>query len=263
MRPKIDSGRNEKYSGNSIGRFEVMKTTFPRYMDQVNLGLLWVVSIATIICTAPVNAQSDFSACGSLNNAYGPYDYRTDHDKLPIVLANHFTPEVEALIRGTTAARPGGDIDYTLRAIPNNHRALMAMMRLGEKERTPQPSGSRYTVECWFDRAIRFRPDDAIVRMIYSTYLNGKGNLAGAEAQLDIAANYANDNAFTHYNIGLHYFALKNYEKALIAAHKASNLGLTQTDLLDLLRSGGKWVEPSKLQAPPAAAASSRVQQTK
>jgi tetratricopeptide (TPR) repeat protein len=192
-------------------------------------------------------AQSGNAACGSLTNAYGPYDYRTDRDKLPIVLVNHFTPEVEALVRGKTGTRPGRDIDYTLRAIPNNHRALLAMMRLGEKEKTPQPSGSRYTIECWFERAVLFRPDDGIVRMIYSSYLNSKGRIPEANKQLEIATTYAKDSAFTHYNIGLHYFNLKNYDKALVQAHKAIELGFPQTILRDQLQSVGKWTEPEEL----------------
>ena len=193
----------------------------------------------------PALAQSANPVCGSLANGYGPYDSRTDLDKLPIVLGAHFTPEVEALIRGTTSNRPGGDIDYTLRAIPNNHRALLAMMRLGEKEKTPQPAGSRYSVECWLERAALFRPDDSIVRMIYSTYLNSKGRIPEAIRQLEIASSYAKDNGFTHYNIGLHYFDMKNYDRALVEAHKAIELGFPQPVLRDRLKSVGKWVEPA------------------
>lgn len=186
--------------------------------------------------------------CGPLRTAgqYGPYDYRTDVDKLPIVLGAHFTPEVEALVRGRASGKnPGGDIDYTLRSIPNNHRALIAMMRLGEKEKTTQPIGTRYPVECWFQRAIAFRADDAIVRMIYSSYLNSKSRLPEATAQLEAATALAKDNAFTHYNIGLHYFDLKNYDKALVQAHKAMALGFLQTGLKDQLEQVGKWSAPS------------------
>jgi len=214
------------------------------------LACLWIVFLAT----SSAFAQTSGAGCGSLANAYGPYDYRTDHDKLPLVTGAHFTEVVESLIRGTTSKRPGGDIDYTLRAIPNNHRALIAMMRLGEKEKTPQPIGSRYSIECWFDRAIRFRPDDSIVRMIYSTFLNKNGRIQEATAQLGIATSYAKDSAFTHYNIGLHYFDLKNYDKALAQAHKAIELGFVQTDLRDQLRSVGKWTEPAKHSAATGAA---------
>lgn len=121
------------------------------------------------------------------------------------------------------------------------------MMRLGEKEKTPQPSGSRYSIECWFERAVLFRPDDGIVRMIYSSYLNSKGRIPEATNQLEIATTYAKDSAFTHYNIGLHYFNLKNYDKALVQAHKAIELGFPQTILRDQLQSVGKWTEPAEL----------------
>ena len=115
-----------------------------------------------------LNAQErlgNMSACGPLNppGQYGPYDFRTDKDKLPVVVDHHFSPSVEYLIGGQTSIGPGGDIAFTLRAIPNHPNALMAMMKLGEREKANQPSGSTYTVECWFDRAIRFRSKDRIV----------------------------------------------------------------------------------------------------
>lgn len=198
-------------------------------------------------------AQSGNAACGSLSNAYGPYDYRTDRgEKLLLVDGAHFLPYVEALVRGKTSTRPGPDIDYTLRAFPNHHRALMAMMRLGEKEKTTQPSGSRYSIECWFERAVLFRPDDGVVHMIYSSYLNSKGRIPEANKQLEIATTYAKHNAFTHYNIGLHYFDMKNYGKALVQAHKAIELGFPQTNLRDQLQSVGKWTEPANAPATPA-----------
>lgn len=199
-------------------------------------------------------AQAADSSCGTLASPgqYGPYDFRTDRDKVQIVLINHFTPAVEALLP-TRLGPPGGDIDYTLRALPNYHRALIAMMRLGEKEKTPQPRGSTHSIDCWFQRAILFRPDDAVVRMIYSTYLNSRGRLPDANTQLEFSTAYAKDSAFTHYNIGLHYLALKNYDKALVQAHRAMALGWTQTELREELQRLGKWHEPADSPATPVA----------
>ena len=190
-----------------------------------------------------VLAQEEGSVCGPLQNGYGPYDYRTDHDKLPIVLGAHFTPLVEQLIRGTTGPI-GGDIDYTLRAIPNNPRALMSMMRLGEKEKTTQPSGSRYTVECWFDRAIRFRPDDSVVRMVYTMFLTKSNRKPEALRQLETVLALAKDNPLTYFNVGLLYLDIGESEKALVQAHKAMELGLPKTELRDKLQAIGKWQEP-------------------
>jgi tetratricopeptide (TPR) repeat protein len=212
---------------------------------------LWVA----FFTSSSAFAQAGSSNCGPLAASYGPFDYRTDREKLPIVTGAHFTETVESLVRGTTSRLPGSDIAYTLRAIPNHHRALIAMMRLGEKEQSPQPFGSTYSVECWFDRAIRFRPDDSIVRMIYSTYLNKNGRVPEATTQLEVATTYAKDSAFTHYNIGLHYFDLQNYDKALAQAHKAIGLGFIQTALRDKLQSVGKWTEPAEPPTTPEAPA--------
>lgn len=202
-----------------------------------------------IICLAmafwgfSASAQPDSSTCGSLKNGYGPYDYRVDHKQLPIVEEYHFTPEVEAVIRGKSGSL-GSDLDYTLRAFPNHHRALMAMVKLGEKLKASQAPGAQYSVECYFERAIRFRSDDAIARMIYATFLQKTRRDRDASAQLEVATTLAGDNAFTHYNIGLIYFDGKKYDEALVQAHRAYGLGISRPELREQLIAAGKWVEP-------------------
>lgn len=190
-------------------------------------------------------AQSNFSPCGSLDNPYGPFDYRLQKGKLSIVEQYHFTPNVENLVTGKSSTYVGGDLDYTLRASPNHHRALMAMMRLGEKQKTPQPQGLSYSVECYFERALRFRSDDSIARMIYATFLFKNKREAEAIKQLGLASESAGDNPFTHYNIGLIYLDLKKYDLALVQAHKTYGLGFVQPALREQLKKLGKWKEPS------------------
>ncbi len=191
-------------------------------------------------------AETSDYACGPLQNAYGPYDYRSDKDKLPIVVGAHFTPEVENLIKGTTG-QIGGDIDYTLRAIPNHPAALLAMVRLGVKEKTNMPRGARYTVECYLNRANRFRNDDSMVKMIYASYLakNGKGN--DALKYLNDAADLGEESANLYYNIGLIYLDLKQYDKSLENAHRAYKMGFPLPGLRDRLKKAGKWSEPKPI----------------
>lgn len=191
-----------------------------------------------------LQAEGNDFLCGSLQNAYGPYDYRFDKDKLSIVEVNHFTPEVANLISGTTG-RLGGDIGYTLRAFPNHPGALMSMVRLGEKEKTEKPSGSRYTVECWLYRAVRFRDNDATVKMIYATYLAKKGSNAEALKHLNEAVQLGEDSANLQYNIGLIYFSLGKFDEALTHAHLAYQEGFPLPGLRDKLKRAGKWREPS------------------
>ena len=77
-----------------------------------------LLTIFMLIASVSALAQSNASACGDLKTHYGPFDYRTDRDKLEIVEGAHFTPEVEALIRGKSSARLGQDLAYTLTHSP-------------------------------------------------------------------------------------------------------------------------------------------------
>lgn len=198
--------------------------------------------------------------CGTLK-PFG--DYLVDKDKVAMSEGFHFTPEVEALIRGKSTNVIGGDIDFMLRNYPNHHRALVAMMRLGEKVKSPQPPGAMYSVECYFVRALRFRPDDIVARMLYATYLTKNGRAADATAQLEVATKAAGDDPFPHYNIGLLYFDLKRYDRALVQAHKAIALGFPRDELRRRLETVGKWSEPTPsasgdASAPAASAASAQ-----
>lgn len=214
------------------------------------LPFLLVGLAVTFSINGTATAQASSSDCGPIDGARA-LDYREGKTRwLNEVESVHFTPLVENLIRGQTAAL-GGDIGYTLSHSPNHHRALIAMMRLGEKLKTPQPYGSEYSVECWFERALRFRPDDNVARQIYATYLIKNRREPEAIKQLEVATQAAGDNAFTHYNIGLIYFDIKKYDRALTQAHTAYDLGFGRPELRERLKSVGKWTEPVEPSAKP------------
>lgn len=191
-----------------------------------------------------------FEPCGSLQNAYGPFDYRTQRHKLEIVEAYHFDEGVESLQRGKSG-RLGGDIDYTLRASPNHPRALMAMTRLAQREKTEKPQSANYSVACYFDRAVRFAPDDATVRTLFAVYLNKKGQKTKAIEQLKAAEKYAGRSANVAYNMGLVYLDLNDFENALKYARIAYDGGFPLPGLRNRLKRAGKWRDPA---SKPAAA---------
>jgi tetratricopeptide (TPR) repeat protein len=203
---------------------------------------LFVLGLGFLIFSQSRADVNDY-VCGSLQNSYGPYDYRSDKDKLRIVEQYHLTPEVVNLVSGSTGAI-GGDLDYTLRAFPNHHVALMAMAKLGEKQKTAKPTGAKYGIECYFKRAVRFRNDDEIVRILYASYLSRSGRKAEALSQINEAAQLGSDSANANYNMGLIYYDLKEYEKALIYAHQAYRFGFPLPGLRDKLKRAGKWTEP-------------------
>jgi tetratricopeptide (TPR) repeat protein len=187
-------------------------------------------------------AAADESTCGTLRNTYGPYDYRSATARqIQLVEDYHFTPEVEMLKHGKSGLTIGGDLDYTLRAMPNHHRALVAMMNLGFKIKKSPPPGAQWPVECYFDRAIRFRPDDGAVRTIYGIYMFRHGRTADAIAQFETATTLGDDSGSLHYNAGLAYFELGDYDNAVAHAKKAAELGFALPGLRDKLTKAGKW----------------------
>ncbi|WP_210544206.1 tetratricopeptide repeat protein [Rhodoferax sp. PAMC 29310] len=193
-----------------------------------------------------LHAQENSSNCGSIQNHYGPFDYRTQRDQLEVVERYHFTPVIAALIQIRGNTNLSQDIAYTLHTSPNHHRALMALVRLGERMKTPQPVGLVRPIECYFDRAIRFAPDDTLVRVLYSQFLTKQSRKVEAIGQLDTAVVVAKDNGFSHFNIGLAFFDMGEYEKALKQAHKAAELGFNREELADQLRGANKWQDPVK-----------------
>jgi hypothetical protein len=223
-------------------------------------GLRGALCALLLACTAgPSLAQS--SACGDLANAYGPFDYRTQRAALKVVEEYHFTLGVEALAGGKSG-RIGGDIDYTLRASPNHHRALLALSRLGQRMKVSQVPDTRWTVDCYFDRALRFQPDDNTARMLFVQHLAATGRKPQALEALAEVVRRAGDNGFTHYNAGLLYLDLGEPQRALAQAHRAESLGFTRPDLKNALASAGQWRDAAAsapASAPPPAATTEAV----
>ncbi len=222
-------------------------------------SLLRAVGIWLALAGALPSAQAQVSAsgCGSLANGYGPFDYRKSTPKnLAIVEDYHFTPRVEALLGGTTGDI-GADIAYTLHAYPNHHRALIAMMRVGERDKTTQPKGARYPVECYMERAVRFARDDAVAQMIYATYLIHNNRDSDARARLEAAREIGKDNPFTQFNVGMLYFDMKDYDRALAQAQLAQRLGFERTTLKERLQGVGRWKDSGQSRAEGAGVAAS------
>lgn len=216
-------------------------------MRRFTLALL--ACAAALLATASQaqgGANSDWAhPCGPLRTptSYGPFDYRVDRDKLEIVEWGHFRPATEQLIKPRFSSF-GADLAYTLKAFPNHHRALNTLIRLYDREPGVMPNEGEYSYSCWFERAMRFRPDDLIVRMLWASFLSKTKRDPQAVLELDYVAAVAGDDGFTHYNAGLLYAKVGEHAKALREAHRAMALGFERTDLRDLLVKGGHWTDP-------------------
>lgn len=220
----------------------------------------WLAVATVLMFTAvaqPAMAQMPSPAsCGGLGNGdNGPFDFRNERHKIYAGETAHFNRDVETLRRGQSST-VGADIDYLLHIYPNHPRALVAMMGWGEKLKSPKPQDTRHSIECYFERALRFRPDDNVVRMIYALFLSKNARHPEAIQHLDRVSAAAGENAFTHYNAGLLYFDIKQYDKSAERARAAMALGFSRPDLIDKLKAVGKWAEPVAESSTPAPAAS-------
>lgn len=217
------------------------------------------LTLALMLTALPLAAQAARLApspagCGESHNSYGPFDHRTAQaSQLFIVENTHFTRGVENLTGGGTGSL-GHDIAYTLAVFPNHPRAILSMARLAEKMKSDPPKDADMTVECYFVRGMNFVPDDLVFRMLYVNYLIKRQRLDEARRFLDYVVTQAGDNQLTHYNAGLLYFDMKDYDKALAQAHRAMAMGVPRTDLRDRLVSAGRWKEPASADVPDAAA---------
>jgi hypothetical protein len=212
-------------------------------IKQVRLSpILFAGITAFALVTLSGASTAQVNACGELtSDHFGPFDFRTiSQSNLSLVERNHFNSDVEHLIRGQTSTI-GGDLSYTLRSIPNHPRALSAMARLARKEKKPTPVGAFYSVDCWFDRAVRFTPDDPAVRLVYGIELIKDGKNGEAIEQFKTALDKSPDNANVHYNLGLAYLSLKKYDESLAHAKRAYELGFPLPGLRDKLVRAGKW----------------------
>lgn len=208
-----------------------------------HMGLACLLAVGLQTGALAQAQQGELGNCGSLQNGYGPYDYRTDKRELVVVETHHFSSSVEQLLRGMTGSI-GSDLDYTLRASPNHHRALSALSRYGEKLKSDFVQGATFSVECYFVRAVSFRPDDPTVRMLYAIYLKGQNRVPEAAKQLAYTETLTENTGFTLFNLGLTYLDLGDHEAALRQAHKAMALGFRRPELKARLVAAGKWSDP-------------------
>lgn len=182
--------------------------------------------------------------CHGKPGGFGPFDYNHPPTKrdLGMVEQYHFTPNVEALSKKNSVSHSSvvDDLDYTLRAFPNHHRALWAMIRLYLKEGRPdQPDSQFPPAECYLQRAIEFRPKDAVVYMLYGIYLQLAGFPDKSAGYYKKSLSLNPNSAETQYNYGLLLLDQKEYSAAVKHAKRAYALGYPLPGLRDRLRKAG------------------------
>ena len=195
------------------------------------------------------NSLQTYAFCGDpfSVNAFGrPLDYRDPGNSfyLGVIERAHFTREVEMLIKGKTSDSPIYDLAYVLRQMPNHYRALVSVSNYYLKnEFRPIDGGDRktYTADCYFRRALTFTNDDPVIHLIYGTYLHRSGKLESALQEYTIAKTIGLPSAELHYNLGLLYVDVRDYEAARREAKRAYELGYPLNGLRAKLERIGEW----------------------
>ncbi len=184
-----------------------------------------VAVVAALIGPVSGQAARNTDECGNVfdNGEVGPWDYtkaenRVNIERVPNVERHHWSPAVERLEGGVTGYLMD-DLDYILRAIPNHPRALNAVARY-EIEIGSIPPNWR-SAQCWFDRALTFRPEDGTVWLIYGNYKSRLGATDTALEAYQRAKELMPDDVEVDYNLGLLYVKLGDYDKAAVHARAA------------------------------------------
>ena len=194
------------------------------------LSILLYVLFVFIYSDIVVATQPAYLA--DLPSGFGPYDY-TDPiawKNLNVVEKYHFDDGVRSFRRGLNGS-VWGDINYTLRAFPNHHLALEAMVRLLRQKdsyMTYQKRKILYSrmpkevnAEAYFKKAIKFSPGDSKTVFLYGIHLHKTKKYKEALKQYKVAESLGLVSADLSYNFGLLYLKLGSPEKAFKYAKKA------------------------------------------
>ncbi|MCL2885691.1 MAG: hypothetical protein FWF20_02695 [Betaproteobacteria bacterium] len=182
---------------------------------------------------------------------YGPFDYnKAPQDQRELVEARHFNEiyrtylagkDRSKLIYGDVVSSPAAEFSYTLWAFPNHARALAAMEDLAIKHKSDTPPGAQLRIHCYFQRAVRFTPEDPLVRSLYGYYYARREKKEEAMAQLAKAEALNSGIIDVAVYSAFAYFEIKEFDKSLAAAKQAYTLGYQLPGLRNKLERAGKW----------------------
>lgn len=214
-------------------------------MDMFLARLAWgAVAAASAISANFAVAADDFAECGVVHDSQQLNDYRLRDSSAQLqwsvadIKRNHYDPAVARMRAGEYSHTVIADLNFLLRGWPNHYPALEALIRYD------LAGGQMYefpTIACYFQRARRFAPDDVNVLLHEGFYFWKKGNAARAVESYEEALAIDPSSADTHYNLGLVYLELAEFEKASRHARAAYAAGYPLPGLRNRLKKAGHW----------------------
>jgi tetratricopeptide (TPR) repeat protein len=189
---------------------------------------------------------------GQVNLDY--YNPGTGSDEATALFKNvhsyHLQPGIDALNKGNWKAAHD-NFEFILNYYPNSPQALNGMSELCViKWKSPLCDA-----DTWFDRAIARNDSVATTWVLYGIHLQRKKLPREAVQQFERAITLDPGSINAHYNLGLAYFDLKDYDKANQEAQKSYALGAPLPGLRDKLVRVGAWKPSKSTPAEPSARA--------
>ena len=189
-------------------------------------GIHSLLKTLSILALVSLNSSPLFANYGEPYNFYQP----APSNLLENVEKYHLNQGVEKVRQGKYEYA-WSEFAFMLHYFPNHPKALQQAANLSIQMESPDRA------ERQFERAIRLYPNEAETHALYGIFLHNlkKYELAIEEYKKAIALNsHVID---YHYNLGLAYFALKDYQNARIEAEIAYNKGYPLPGLKDKLKS--------------------------
>ena len=134
---------------------------------------IFLIASGALLLARPTFAQEQ-PTCAPLEITPLTYDVNDPRtlDKVKAIEGNHFSIEVESLQKGLTGILPL-DIAFVLRYVPNHYRALASMANWQLQHGLPaQLQNQVMTADCYFQRALSFKPGDGNIYLAFAVYLH-------------------------------------------------------------------------------------------
>jgi tetratricopeptide (TPR) repeat protein len=154
---------------------------------------------------------------------------------------NHYDPAMRAMHEGSYSRGVKADLAFILNWWPNHYVALQALVAYdfgGGKDYDYPPT------ECYFERAKSIFPDDVEVRVIEGYYFWRKHDKRRAVASYEEALAINPASADAHYNLGLIYLEMSQFDKAREHARIAYAAGYPLPGLRKKLAQAGYALSP-------------------
>lgn len=235
----------------------------------------WMLTILLLVALPMTAAQAQVEMeCAGLESSggVGPWDYSDPANHRPsgdapkgrakLVENVHFKPAMRDLnTKKYTPARLSGEFRYTLGIFPNHYVALNSLSKLekhyggrpaeGYKESAPL----KLVADCYFQRAMLFKPDDARVYVVHGIHLHDRGRFSEAIKAYETAESLGEASIMFAYNFGLVLADAKQYDRALEYAQRAYGGGYPLPGLAKKLEAAGHRIAmPAPARAAPVVA---------